>query len=84
MSCDGGSYPGERLEDAVRLSVCSSADRRFEDPISLEIPNTTPPVTANHKNPGGNGGIGSPGIWANIKRVLTWIIFGFLILSLAS
>jgi len=48
--------------------MCSSSERRFEDPNSFEIPNARPPtVTINHKNPGGNGGIGIPGIWANIK-----------------
>jgi hypothetical protein len=32
-------------------------------------PNTKPPsVTVSHNNPGGNGGIGGPGIWANTKR----------------
>jgi hypothetical protein len=84
MSSVGGSYRDERFEGVVRVSMCSSSERRFEDPNSFEIPNARPPtVTINQKNPGGNGGIGIPGIWANIKGVLTRVISGFLILSFA-
>src|ERR1700680_3950881 len=81
MSSVGGSYRDERFEGVVPVSMCSSSERRFEDPKSFEIPNARPPtVTINQKNPGGNGGIGIPGIWANINSVLTRMISGFLTL----
>ena len=54
---------GILYEGADRSSVSSSPRRRLDDSISLESPNTRPPtVIRNHKNPGGNGGIGIPGI----------------------
>jgi hypothetical protein len=39
MSSVGGSYRDERFEGVVRVSMCSSSERRFEDPNSFEITN---------------------------------------------